>query len=144
MDDDRTVDTFDHTDLEQAARSVGADEHRKAVVLIVDEHRMVEGVDHVVVVDAMFASTRRDERRFHDSKLVCRRENCKLTCRLPAPPETAAADPSRRALTGAQSGAGPPIERADPGRLASCTGRVVTSGNSGLTAHHGTGGSANL
>ena len=69
-----------HHDLSARPLNVGADEHHEAVVVVVDEHRMVEVLDHVVVVDAVVARTRGDQRRFHDSKLACRVESCKLAC----------------------------------------------------------------
>ena len=50
-DDDRTVAGVDDADLEQVGGGVGADEHREAVVEVVNEDRMVEGVDHVGVGD---------------------------------------------------------------------------------------------
>ena len=47
MDDDRSVGAVDDPDFEQVAGSVCADEHRQIVIEVVDEDRMVEGVDHV-------------------------------------------------------------------------------------------------
>ena len=55
MNDDRTITGVDDADLEQVCGLVGADEHREPIVEVVDEDRMVEGVDHVVVVDAVFS-----------------------------------------------------------------------------------------
>lgn len=40
MDDDRSVGAVDDADFEQVAGSVGADEHRQAVIEVVDEDRI--------------------------------------------------------------------------------------------------------
>ena len=48
---------------------VGADEHRQAVIEVIDEDRVVEGVDHVVVVDVVLASARGDQRSIHASQV---------------------------------------------------------------------------
>jgi len=78
--DDRSVGAVDHTDFEEIAGGVGADEHHEAVVEIVDEHRMVERVNHVVVVDAVLASAGGDQRRIRANKLACRSTYRKLPC----------------------------------------------------------------
>lgn len=54
MDDGRSVAAVDDSDLEQVGRLVGTDEHREAIIDFIDEDRIVEGMHHVVVADAMF------------------------------------------------------------------------------------------
>lgn len=71
MDDDRTVGAVDHPDLEEVASGVGADEHHESFVEVVDEHWLVEGVEHVAVVDAVLAGAGCDQRRIHLHKLAC-------------------------------------------------------------------------
>ncbi len=66
--------------LEEVAGGVGADEHHEAVIEIIDEHRMVERVKHVVVVDAVLAGAGCDQRRIHRDKLACHRSDRKLPC----------------------------------------------------------------
>ena len=58
--------------FEQVAGGVGADEHREVVVEVVDDNRVVEGLDHVVVADAVLPSARRDQRRIHDLEVNLR------------------------------------------------------------------------
>ena len=43
----------DDSDLAQVGRLVGTDEHREAIIDFIDEDRIVEGMHHVVVADAM-------------------------------------------------------------------------------------------
>ena len=69
MDDDGTVGAVDYADFQQVPGGVGADEHRQAVIEVIDEHRVVEGVDHVVVVDTVLASARGDQRSIHTSQV---------------------------------------------------------------------------
>ena len=80
MDDDWTVGAVDHANLEEVAGGVGTNEHHEAVIEIVDEHRMVERVEHVVVVDAVLAGAGCDQRRIDSNKLACCRAHCKLPC----------------------------------------------------------------
>jgi hypothetical protein len=69
MDDDRTVGAVDCADFQQVPGGVGADEHRQAVIEVIDQDWVVEGVDHVVVVDAVLASARGDQRSIHASQV---------------------------------------------------------------------------
>ena len=66
VDDDGTVGAVDDADLEELAGGIGADEHHEAFVEVLDEDWMVERVEHVVVVDAVLAGARCDERRNHE------------------------------------------------------------------------------
>lgn len=77
MDEDRAVRAVDDADFDQVADGVGADEHREAVVEVVDENWVVEGMDHVVVADAVFSSARGDQRSIHINKLACETIGCK-------------------------------------------------------------------
>ncbi len=81
MDNDWSVGAVNDADFEQVAGRVGADEHREAVIEVVDEDRMVEGVDHVVVADAVLASARGDQRRIHGSQVSL--ENIRPQVTLP-------------------------------------------------------------
>ena len=65
MNDDRAVDAVDHTDLEQVRGLVRADEHGDTVVKFFDEDRVVEGMENVVVTDAVSVSARGDQRSIH-------------------------------------------------------------------------------
>jgi hypothetical protein len=65
VDDDWTVGAVDDADFEELAGGVGTDEHHEAFVEVLDEHRMVERVEHVVVVDAVLAGARCDQRRIN-------------------------------------------------------------------------------
>jgi hypothetical protein len=81
MNDDRTVARVDDADLEQVGGGTGADEHREPVIDVFDEDRVVEGMDHVVVADAVFACTGGNEWRIPDYKLACASFDRKLSCK---------------------------------------------------------------
>ena len=70
--------------FEQVAGGVGADEHREVVVEVVDDNRVVEGLDHVVVADAVLPSARRDQRRIHDLEVNLRCDEEQVTLRRAA------------------------------------------------------------
>ena len=80
MDDDRTISAVNHSDLEQVASDVGPDEHHESLIEVLDEHRMIERVQHVVVVDAVLSRTGCDQRRSHAHKLACISSFRKLAC----------------------------------------------------------------
>ena len=80
MNDDRAVAAVDDADFEQVACLVGTDEHRQAFLEVVDQDRMVESVDHVVVADAVLACADGDQRSIHVHKLACSSPDRKLPC----------------------------------------------------------------
>ncbi len=61
---------------------VAADEHGESVIEFVDQDRMVEGVGHGVVGDAVLSGACCDQRHVHLYKLACRRSLGKLACDL--------------------------------------------------------------
>ena len=63
-DDDLQIVVQDDAHLEQPARSVTADEHQHVVVEPRPD-RMADGVEDVVVRDAVAASARQDDRIMH-------------------------------------------------------------------------------
>ncbi len=77
MNENRPVAAVDDCEFKQVAGGVGANEHRETVVEIVDEYRVVEGVGHVVVADAVLAGACGDQRRIHSHKLACSIFECK-------------------------------------------------------------------
>ena len=82
---DRTVGAVDHADLQQVPGGVGANEHRQAIIQVIDEDWVVEGVDHVVVADAVLASARGDQRSIHTSQVSLHSVRRQVVLRSSAP-----------------------------------------------------------
>lgn len=80
MDDDWAISAVNHSDLEQVAGYVGPDEPHESLIEVLDEHRVIERVQHVVVVDAVLSRTGCDQRRSQAHKVACTRSLRKLAC----------------------------------------------------------------
>jgi hypothetical protein len=79
VNDHRNLGVRDDSDLEDVSRPVGADEHEESVVEILDADRMIEGMEDVVVVDAMLPSAFGDDWLIgHLYKIACRIDLYKL------------------------------------------------------------------
>ena len=70
MHDGRAINGRDHTDLEEIAGMVGADQHGQAFVEILRSDRVVERVEDAVVALAVAAGARRDDRLLHDLQVT--------------------------------------------------------------------------
>lgn len=70
MEKGLSLGVFDKTDFEETSGAVGADEHGHVVVEVEHVDGVSVGVQHVGVVDAVFAGMMEDERITH-SKLPC-------------------------------------------------------------------------
>ncbi len=75
MDDDRSFGRVNNTDFKQIPRMIRANEHREAVIKILSQDQIVEGVEYVMVLKAVFSSAFSDQRLLHQDKLPCRIEN---------------------------------------------------------------------
>ncbi len=78
MHHDRAVVGADHADLVEAAGAVGADEHRHSLVEVLDEYRVVEGMEDGLIADTVLSRTVDDSWLYH--KLPCLIDDCKITC----------------------------------------------------------------
>lgn len=72
MDGDRACVSDNDPHLEEPGVTGGADQHGETLVEFPRGDRVVEGVKHVIVSNAVFACTLGDERPpIHDNKLLC-------------------------------------------------------------------------
>ncbi|WP_420619884.1 hypothetical protein [Candidatus Poriferisocius sp.] len=75
MDDDRSFGRVNNTDFKQIPRMIRANKHREAVIKILSQDWIVEGVEYVMVLQAVFSSAASDQRPFHQDKLPCQITN---------------------------------------------------------------------
>ena len=113
MDDDRAVGTGDHTDLQQVPGGVGANEHRQAVIEVIDEDWVVEGVDHVVVADAVLAGARGDQWSIPVSQVLAQREVAGCRAKISTGGRLISGGPSPPSVLDSHSG-GWPVRLASP------------------------------
>lgn len=78
MDHDRALVGADNSDLVEVAGAVGSDEHRHSFVEVLNEDRVVEGVEDGLIVDTVLSRTVDDSWLYH--KLPCLAACCKITC----------------------------------------------------------------
>ena len=71
MDDDRPIGRVNNTDFKQIPRMIRANEHREAVIKVFSQDWIVEGVEYVMVLQAVFSSAFGYQRLFHQDKLPC-------------------------------------------------------------------------
>ena len=80
MDHDRALVGADNADLVKVAGLVGTDEHCHSFVEILDEYRIVEGMDDGLIADSVLSGAVDDSWLCH--KLPCLIGDCKITCDL--------------------------------------------------------------
>lgn len=84
MNDDRSFDRINNTNFEQVSGLVGADKHREAIINVFGQDWIVEGMEYVMVLKAVFSSAVCDQRPLHYCKLPCRNEFDNEFCLLSA------------------------------------------------------------
>ncbi len=80
MNDDRAIDTVDDADFQKISGTIGTHEHRQSFVEVVDEDRMVERMEYVIIVDAVPASAGCDQWDIQTDNLAGAIGEYKLTC----------------------------------------------------------------
>lgn len=78
MDNDRTLVGADNSELVEVAGTIGSDEHRHSLVEVLDEYRVVEGVEDDLIANSVLSRTVDDSWLGH--KLPCLSGDCKITC----------------------------------------------------------------
>jgi hypothetical protein len=78
MDHDRALVGAHDADLVKIAGTIGSDEHRHSLVEVLDEYRVVEGMEKGLITDTVLSRTVHDSWLYH--KLPCLTEYCKITC----------------------------------------------------------------
>jgi len=74
MNDDRSFDRINNTDFEQIPGLVRSDKHREAVIKVIGQDWIVECMEYVMVLKAVFSRAVCDQRLIHYCKLPCRKE----------------------------------------------------------------------
>jgi hypothetical protein len=81
MDDDRSIFTGDHSDLQKIPGSVTTDQHEQFIIEFFNMDRIVEGVENVVVPDPVLIGTLGDDWiALHINKIPCGGSGCKVPC----------------------------------------------------------------
>jgi len=78
MDHDRALVGADDADLVKIAGTIGSDEHRHSLVEVLDEYRVIEGMEDGLITDTVLSGTVHDSWLYH--KLPCVFGDCKITC----------------------------------------------------------------